>query len=472
MSAEAQEVGWATLLKPTWLPALAVLVGGVLLHSMNVLMLATVLPSIVEDVGGASLMSLPTTSFLASSIVAATCTGFVTAVVGARRAFSAGALIFGLGALVCALAASMGQIIVGRFVQGFGGGLLAAMAYVLVRNTFPEQAWARVIALLSGAWSMSILLGPLLGGAFANYGDWRGAFYAVGILACLLAVLALRALPRTLRGQGERPPLPVARVALICAAITAMSVAAATAAASLKATLFVVAVAALVLMLWIDRSAKGPLLPRDAFSPRSVTGIGLWLALLLSIAYSPLQIYIATFLQVLHGLEPLTAGYMVAGASLGWTAASIVVAGAKRGWVDRLLVVGPLAMALALFGLATLMSLRPFALVFPAIVLLGAGIGCCWAFTAQRVMSGAQKGDEIVAASSVATVQQTGFALGAALAGLVANSAGLSAGLGAAGVAEASFWVPASFVLPALAAAYAGLRLANRTPHDDTAIPR
>ncbi len=107
--------------------------------------------------------------------MAACCTGYINAVVGARRAFATGALIFGLGALVCALASTMAHVIIGRFVQGFGGGLLAAMAYVLVRSTFPEMIWTRAITLLSGAWSMSILFGPLLGGAFATYGNWRGA---------------------------------------------------------------------------------------------------------------------------------------------------------------------------------------------------------------------------------------------------------------------------------------------------------
>src|SRR5713226_10694905 len=116
--------GWSALLRPAWLPAVAVLVGGVLLHSMNVLMLATVLPSVVEEVGGATLMSWTTSAFLASSIVAATCTGYLTAIVGARNVFCAGALIFGAGALVCALSPSMAQIVAGRFVQGFGGGLL------------------------------------------------------------------------------------------------------------------------------------------------------------------------------------------------------------------------------------------------------------------------------------------------------------------------------------------------------------
>ena len=177
------KTGWSALLRPAWLPAVSVLVGGVLLHSMNVLMLATVLPSVVDDLGGAALMSWTSSAFLASSIVAATCTGYLTAILGARTVFCTGALIFGLGALTCALAPTMGQVVAGRFVQGFGGGLLTAMAYVLVRSTFPENLWARGFALLSGAWSMSILVGPLVGGVFARYGDWRGAFFAVTAIA-------------------------------------------------------------------------------------------------------------------------------------------------------------------------------------------------------------------------------------------------------------------------------------------------
>src|ERR1700731_3428223 len=164
--------GWVDLLKPEWVPPLSVLLGGVLLHSMNVLIVATVLPSIVAEVGGATMMSWPTTAFLASSILAATCTGLLTVVIGARNAFCAGAVIFGVGALLCAHAASMGHFIAGRFVQGFGGGLLAAVAYILVRSTFPQPTWPRVLALISAAWSVSILMGPLAGGVFARHGDW------------------------------------------------------------------------------------------------------------------------------------------------------------------------------------------------------------------------------------------------------------------------------------------------------------
>src|SRR5215468_2433769 len=155
MSEETVNPGWSALLRPAWLPAVAVLVGGVLLHSMNVLMLATVLPSVVDNLGGAALMSWTASAYMASSIVAATCTGYLATRSGPRAVFCTGVIIFGLGALTCALAPSMGQIVAGRFVQGFGGGLLNAMAYVLVRNTFPESLWARTFAMLSGTWSLS-----------------------------------------------------------------------------------------------------------------------------------------------------------------------------------------------------------------------------------------------------------------------------------------------------------------------------
>src|SRR5215467_11037877 len=200
--------GWRALARPEWLPALAVLSGGILLHSMNVLLLATVLPTIVGELGGAALMHWPTTAFLASSIVAATCTGLLTASLGARTTFCLGTFVFGLGSLVCALAPTMTWVIAGRFVAGFGGGLLGAVSYVVVRDAFPEQAWPRVIALLSGMWSVSILVGPLAGGVFALWGAWRGVFVAVMALAALLGLAAFRTLPNKKHGTGKGVALP------------------------------------------------------------------------------------------------------------------------------------------------------------------------------------------------------------------------------------------------------------------------
>lgn len=439
---------------------LSVLLGGVLLHSMNVLMVATVLPSIVADLGGAALMSWPTTAYLGASIVAAACTGLVSARLGPARTFFTGATIFAAGTLTCALAPGMLEVIAGRFVQGFGGGLLSAVAYVLVRRTFPELLWPRVFALLAGVWSVSVLLGPLMGGAFAALGDWRGAFFAVAGLAAVVALFGARVLraPRVPVTQAL-PRVPVGRVLLICVAIVVLSLAAVMEAPAWRLICLVLALAALAAVLRLDRGKPDALLPSDAFSVRSLSGVGLWVALLVSVAFAPLQIYVPAFLQQLHGFDPLGAGYMVAGASLAWTLAAIAVSGLTEPWPSRFIVVGPALMGTGLLGIALLMPGGSSAGVLLAIVAVGAGIGSCWAFTAQRVMSAARPGDENVSASAVATVQQTGVAVGAALAGLLANVAGFSVTNDHAGMAQAARWMPAGFVLVAAAGCFMGVHL-------------
>jgi MFS family permease len=461
---EATEAGWRALLAPEWLLPLSVLLVGLLLHSMNVMLTATVLPSIVEDVGGAAMMSWPTTGFLASSIIAASGTGLITAAIGARRAFCAGAAIFLVGSLLCAYAPTMVHVVAGRFVQGAGGGVLSALSYVLVRSVFPERLWARCFAMLAAIWGISTLAGPLVGGVFAAQGNWRGAFFTVAALAVLTGAFALWALPRH-EPDPKRAPLrvPAGRVALICLGIGAMSGAAVTGLLLLKAGLIVTAIAALIAMLRLDRAAAAPLLPSDAFSLHTITGTGLWLTLLLALAYSPLSVYGALFLQRLHGLDPLAAGYVVALASLFWTLAAVAAGSRAGGWPARLLVAGPLAMLVALLGIGGTMPAAPVAVIAVPITLLGIGIGSCWAFVAQRVMSGAKTGEEVIAASSVITVQQIGLAFGAAIAGLIANALGFAGEPDTDAVQRAAFWVPMSLAIAAVAACLAGVRLNRLT---------
>jgi hypothetical protein len=228
---------------------------------------------------------------------------------------------------------------------------------------------------------------------------------------------------------------------------------------AVKGALIVAGIGAFVLLLWIDREAAVPLLPSDAFSLRTTTGTALWMVLFLSVAYSPLAIYAPLFLQRLHGVSPLIAGYMVAGASLAWTSAALTVASLTEEWARRLIVAGPIAMSGGLLGVAVLMVPGPIVSLIPAIGLIGIGIGASWAFIAQRVMSGARSGEETVAAASVATVQQAGIALGAATAGLIANMSGIVDGLQADSLRRAAFWVPMLLVAAPVAAGTLGVRL-------------
>jgi len=459
------EAGWRTLLAPRLVLILCVLLGGVLLHSMNVLVTATLLPSVVGELGGANLMSWPTTAFVASSITAGSGTSLVSGRFGNRRAFSGGAVIYAAGAVLCACAPSIGFVIAGRFVQGLGGGLLSALAYVLVRNAFLEALWPRVFGLLSGVWSIAVLTGPLIGGVFASYGHWRGAFVTVAGMGCLLGAGALFTLPTdTQSEQAVSQIFPAGRVALICGAIAFLSAASIADGLAIEAILIATTVAAFVLMIRTDRRAAAPLLPSDAFSLRSRTGAGLWMILLMSVGYSPLAIYAPLFLQRLHGVSPLGAGYMVALASLAWTIAALSVASLSAEWPPRLIIMGPSAMGAGLAGMGVLMAPGPVSSLILPIVLIGAGIGAAWAFVLQRVMNGAKGGEENIAAASAATVQQAGIALGAAIAALIANASGLDNSLDPGSVLRASLWVPLALVVAPLAACAIGVRLNLMVP--------
>jgi len=467
----AIEAGWRALLAPHLVLTLGVLLGGVLLHSMNVLITATLLPSVVAELGGAHLMSWPTTAFVASSIIAASGTGLISGRFENRRAFSGGAVIYAAGAVLCAYAPSIGFVIAGRFVQGLGGGLLSALAYVLVRNAFPEPLWPRVFGLLSGVWSVTVLIGPLIGGVFASYGHWRSAFVTVAALGCLLGAGAHFTLPADRRSdQAVSRTFPAGRIALICGAIALLSAASVATGPAIKAMLIAATFAGFVLMMRTDRHAAAPLLPSHAFSLRSGTGAGLWMILLMSAGYSPLAIYAPLFLQRLHGVSPLGAGYMVALASLAWTIAALSVASLSEEWPPRLIITGPLAMGAGLAGVGVLMASGSVAALILPIGLIGVGIGAAWAFVLQRVMSGAKGGEENIAAASAATVQQAGIALGAAIAGLVANASGLDSGLDPGSVLRASLWVPLALVAAPLTAGAIGARfnLMSRTlPNQD-----
>jgi len=83
------------------------------------------------------------------------------------------ALVYGVGCAASALAPSMAVMLVGRIVQGLGGGAMLALSYVGVSLLFPERLWTHVLAIVSGVWGISSLVGPLVGAAFTLARDPR-----------------------------------------------------------------------------------------------------------------------------------------------------------------------------------------------------------------------------------------------------------------------------------------------------------
>lgn len=454
--------GWRDLFKGTngWL-ALA-LTGGVALHAVNVHIVTTVLPSVVRDIGGLDWYAWNTTLFVVASILGAVLSVRLLAVAGPRGACLAALAVFALGSAVCAGAASMPWMLAGRSVQGLGGGILAALSYALIRIVFEPVLWPRAVALVSGMWGVATLCGPAVGGLFAQAGHWRWAFWTllpVSLAQALLVAIQLR----PARGQDaavDRPAgIPLLQVALLVASVLAVAAGGLSPVLAVQCAGVTVGLALGAAAIAWDRRAPVRLLPRGATRLHAPLG-AVYASIALLLVGTTTEIFVPYFLQVLHGQTPLAAGYLTAAMAAGWSVGSLLSSGCAARRAERLLRAGPVLCTAGLLALALGMptgaglSANVFtALCGVALACVGAGVGIGWPHLVTRVMSLAPPDETGTASAAITTVQLYGMAIGAAIAGLLANAAGLAQPGGTASAQSAAAWLFATFALaPAMAA--------------------
>jgi MFS family permease len=410
------------------------------IHAVGIHMLATVLPSIVADLGGAAFYAWATLLYTIASIIGTVCGGLVTARLDLRRGYLVGALVLLAGSLGCATAPHIAVLLLARTLQGLGSGVLVAIAYSMVSELYVDALRARVLSAISGIWGVAALLGPLLGGMFAANGWWRGVFWITAPVLLPLSILAWRTLPP---GEIQRAsgPVPLLRLALL--GIGVLGVAASGQVLSLVLRLVLIGTAA-VLVGWAfywDARAANRLFPSQPLSLHTSVGTTSWIFLLFGITTSQATVFLPLIVHVLYGVSLLEAGYITALLSMAWTITALYSASLLGHWVRVAVVLGPLVMVGGGVGLAAAIAHGPLPLLGLYVSLLGAGIGLCFAHISSWRIAAARSGESILTASSIPTIQSLGIAFGAAIAGLVANTAGLATDLSLATVTAAAAWV-------------------------------
>jgi MFS family permease len=442
-----------------------VLAGGIALHAINIFLATSLLPTAIDEIGGERLYAWSTTVFMIASVISSMLVSRTLALRGPVAAYLIGLAPFVAGAVIAALSPTMTVLLVGRAVQGFGGGILAGLGYAVIQAAYPERLWARATALVSAMWGVGTLVGPALGGAFAQFDAWRWAFGVLAVGGVALAVLVPRALPRS-GGYSTREPVPYVSLVLLTAATALISV------ASLRTdtTEMVVVVAAAVLVIaafvrWERRSAVR-VLPASTYSARSpLTWLYISIAILaigtVSEAFTPL------FGQRLAGLEPLVAGFLGAAVSLGWSATMVFSSGATRpAAVRRLRIAGPavLALGLAVTGAFQQNDAGTWLVVvwLVGLVVAGAGIGLAFPHVVVAVMGSSPDPAEASKASAgVNTVELIGLSIGSAVGGLLLN-------LGAPSMLASARYLLFGLAATALAGVLVAIRATGRErrPHD------
>jgi len=159
---------------------------------LQTLLVATVLPRAVRDIGGIQLYGLVFSAYMLSGIVSIPASGSDADRRGPARPLFRYSAYFLVGTVMAALAPSMPLLVVARFIQGYGGGAIYSLAYGIVPRLYPAQLRPKMLSLLSGVWVVTGLLGPPFGALLATTVGWRWAI-AVAIPTLLIGYGVLTA---------------------------------------------------------------------------------------------------------------------------------------------------------------------------------------------------------------------------------------------------------------------------------------
>jgi MFS family permease len=214
----------------------------------------------------------------------------------------------------------------------------------------------------------------------------------------------------------------------------------------------------------LDRQADARLLPRQALDLRHPVGAGLLTVFLLSLATTGFWAYGPLILKILFSTDPLISGYILAGESLAWSAATIAISAAPLSAGRTLIRTGTTLVAIGAAGFAVAVPAGSLAGMVICALGQGVGFGLCWPSIVGRVVGCSDPAERGLASASPGIVQGIGYALGAAATGIAANLSGLGDGISAAAAKAAGFWIFAGFIPMLVLGALSAWHFASSKP--------
>ena len=418
----------------------ALVIGGIAMNATQMLVIAIIMPTIVRDLGGASFYTWAAMLYTIGAIIGGSSTAMVWGRLGARRAYTLGAVVFALGTLGCALAPDIGALIAARGVQGWAGGLVSGSGMALITSLYEARLRTRIIAISQGTFTACHLSGPIVGGMFAAIDWWRGSFWMMAPLMLVFAVVAYWKIPERLSRDGERSRfagMPFLRLGTLASGVLCVAASGSVGGTVARMPLIGAAVALVGLTFRLDRRAVDNLFPRGALSFTAPIGLALWILALHGMTQTSVTLFLPLLLQVVHRVSPVVINFLGIVISLGWTTATFTVSGWSGRRERMALAAGPVIATTGLACLTAVALLPGLALMTASAFLMGIGIGTYNVHLVARAMESAAADEHRSTASALASVRAIGTAFGAAIAGVVANAAGLGSATDPAAVGHA-----------------------------------
>lgn len=406
-----------------WLPLVTVCLGTFMLL-IDVTIVNVALPDMATDLK-TSFASLQWVVDAYALVLAALVlgTGSVADLIGHRRAYVGGLLLFAVASLACGLAPNGGALIAARSVQGLGAAAMFATTFALLNSNYSGRDRGTAYGMWGAVAGASAAIGPIIGGVLTEAASWRWIFFVnlpVSVLAIGLCLAFLGDANERVKARVD-----VLGIVFFTAAAAALTYGLIEANekgwSSVGSWGFLVAAPVLLaVFVAVELTVRSPMLDLSLLRTKPFVGV-LLAGMFVNLAAFAALTYTTIWLQSVQGLSPIQSGLVglpLSLASFGVSAAigrhlhhrapgPIIGAG--------LLLIG----AGGLIGAALMHGDASWPALVPGFVLIGVGVGLATPTLSSAAMSAVpiQRGG--MAAGAVNTARQLGYALGIAALGSV-----------------------------------------------------
>lgn len=397
----------------------------ILLVAFESLAVTTAMPTVAEALDGTSLYQLAFVGAIATGIVGMVVGGAWSDRSSPRAPLTMACALFASGLAVAGLAQSMEVLVVGRLVQGLGGGAVNVCLYVIVGRLYPGILHPRVFAAFSAAWVLPSIVGPLLAGLVTEHLSWRWVFLGAALLTVPVWFAlqpGLRRVPEVEGAAGPGGGPRLVRAVAVSAAMLGLGLCSQLAAP----TSWLVAAACLVVTLVAVRG----LLPVGTL--RAARGLPAVVAdrAFVNGAFFGAQVYVPYLLTEHYGFSPTTAGIGLTTAALTWSAASWVQGrlGARLAH-RRAVQVGTVLVATAIgLVLGAVVVLDAPVPVVVAWTLGGAGMGLVFTRLSVLTLHYSEPGTQGASTAALSIADSFGSSASIAVSALVFTAAAVAGG--------------------------------------------
>ena len=297
-------------------------VSSVLLTAFEAMAVSSAMPVAVAALHGLAFYSLAFSAYLTTSLFGMVLAGQRADRHGPRLPCLGGIAVFGVGLVTAGTATSMAQLVAGRAIQGFGGGLVIVALYVLVGRAYPEHLRGKAFSVMAACWVLPAAVGPVIAGVLTEDLSWRWIFLGIAVL--IIGPLALLAKP--LRDLPRPEPEPLAadeaarrRRTRTAAGLTALGVGLLQL-GSQELNLLGLVLVPLALVLMVPSVPK--LLPPGTL--RAVRGLPTVILMrgLMAGSYFGVEAFLPLMLEQHRGLSVMLAGLSLVTAAISWAISS------------------------------------------------------------------------------------------------------------------------------------------------------